>query len=273
MKRILQTLVGVLFLGSALISCKKDENQVKFLGNDKDVVLTSTASVATDYVFARVTNGNVFGTFNWNNPDFKFNTGISSQDVNYTLQVKKSTQTTWVDGASITKDLSRTFTVKDINDMLTLPAPSGLDLDPGVQHVINMRIKATIAGSANTAVFSNQINYNITPYSNDPDLWITGNATPSDWTNSPPPSQKFAYSRATKKFTITMAFIPGRQYKFLTVNGQWQPQWGGCGPNGGAISENPGGGSDPAAIDTPADAGNYLITVDLINKNCTVVRQ
>ena len=125
MKRILQTLVGVLFLGSTLISCKKDENQVKFLGNDRDVVLTSTASVATDYVFARVTNGNVFGTFAWNNPDYKFNTGLSSQDVSYTLQVKKSTQTTWTDGASISKDLSKTFTVKDINDMLTLPAPGG----------------------------------------------------------------------------------------------------------------------------------------------------
>jgi hypothetical protein len=215
----------------------------------------------------------VFSTFSWNNPDFKFNTGISSQDVRYTIQVKKSTQTTWIDGATVSGDLSKSFTVKEINDMLTFPAPAGLDLDPGVQHVINMRIKASIGGANISFVFSNEISYNITPYSNDPDLWITGSATPSSWTNSPPSTQKFAYSRSTKKFTITMAFTPGGQYKFLTVSGQWQPQWGGCGPSGGAISENPGGGSDPAAIDTPADAGNYLITVDLINKNCTVVRQ
>lgn len=273
MKRILQTLVGVLFLGSTLISCKKDENQVKFLGNDQAVTFASTASTAIDYTFARVTNGNVFSTFSWNNPDYKFNTGISSQDVTYTVQVKKSTQATWTDAATVSKDLSKTFTVKDINDMLTLPAPGGLDLDPGVQHVINMRIKASLAGSSSTFVFSNEISYNITPYSNDPDLWITGSATASNWTNSPPATQKFAYSRSTKKFTITMAFTPGGQYKFLTVNGQWQPQWGGCPPLGGPISENPGGGSDPAAIDTPADAGNYLITVDLIGKTCTVVRQ
>ncbi|MFZ4058443.1 MAG: SusE domain-containing protein [Ferruginibacter sp.] len=270
MKKMLKSILGVLFLGAALMACKKDENKVTFDGNGSAITFASSASGS--FVFTRVTSGDVFSTMSWNNPDFKFNTGISSQDVTYTLEVKQATQANFIGGATIAKDLSKVFTKKEINDILTLPAPGGLDLDPLVPQDIQMRIRASVAGAPQSYVYSNVLSFVITPYSNDPDLWITGNGTPSNWTNSPPAAQKFAYSRATKKHTITMAFTPGNQYKFLTVSGQWQPQWGGCSPTGGSISENPGGGSDPAAIDTPPVAGNYLITVDLVAKTCTVVK-
>ncbi len=104
------------------------------------------------------------------------------------------------------------------------------------------------------------------------DLYITGDATPSSWTNAPPTTQKFT-QLTNGVFEIVMAFVPGKLYKFLNTNGQWQPQFGGDNAAGGDLGANYGGGGDPAAIPTPAVAGNYKVTVNFITKKYTVVAQ
>ncbi len=101
------------------------------------------------------------------------------------------------------------------------------------------------------------------------DLYITGNATPSDWTSSPPITQKFTRLNSCE-YTITMAFTPGKVYKFLSSFGNWQPQFGGNNATGGALGANYGGGADPDAIPTPADTGNYKITVNYATKKYKV---
>ena len=105
-----------------------------------------------------------------------------------------------------------------------------------------------------------------------PDLYITGDATASSWTNSPPPSQKFTMI-TNGVFEIVMAFVPGKVYKFLDTNGQWQPQFGGDNATAGDLGSNYGGGNDPAAIPTPATAGNYKVQVNFITKRYTVTPQ
>jgi len=104
------------------------------------------------------------------------------------------------------------------------------------------------------------------------DLYVTGDATASGWTNAPPATQKMTML-SNGIFEITMALQPGKLYKFLDTNGQWQPQFGGDNASGGDLGSNYGGGNDPAAIPTPATAGNYKIRVDFINKKYTVTAQ
>jgi hypothetical protein len=103
------------------------------------------------------------------------------------------------------------------------------------------------------------------------DLYITGDATPSSWTNSPPPSQRMTCI-SNGVFEITMSFVPGKLYKFLNTNGQWQPQFGGDNAAGGDLGANYGNSSDPAAIPTPSQAGNYKIQVNFLTKKYTVTR-
>lgn len=101
------------------------------------------------------------------------------------------------------------------------------------------------------------------------ELFITGDATPSGWTNSPPASQQLTMI-TNGIFEITMALVPGKLYKFLDTNGAWQPQFGGSQANGGDLGANYGGGNDPNAIPTPASAGTYKIRVDFLNKKYSV---
>lgn len=101
------------------------------------------------------------------------------------------------------------------------------------------------------------------------ELFITGDATPSSWTNAPPPSQQMT-PITNGVFEITMSFVPGKVYKFLDTNGQWQPQFGGSSATGGDLGANYGSAGDPPAIPTPAVAGDFKVRVNFITKKYTV---
>ena len=115
--------------------------------------------------------------------------------------------------------------------------------------------------------------FTVTPFANAlaQDLYITGDATPSNWTNAPPAGQKFTRLN-NGEYEITMAFVPGKNYKFLSVSGQWQPQFGGSSATGGNLGANYGGGSDPDGVPTPAVAGNYKIRVNFVSNKYTVTK-
>lgn len=103
------------------------------------------------------------------------------------------------------------------------------------------------------------------------DLYITGDATAGGWVNTPPLAQRFTRVNSSV-YEITMAFVPGRAYKFLSQNGSWQPQFGGNNATSGPLGANYGGGGDPDAVPTPATAGNYKIVVNFLTERYTVTR-
>jgi starch-binding outer membrane protein SusE/F len=103
------------------------------------------------------------------------------------------------------------------------------------------------------------------------DLWITGDATAGSWVNNPPAPQKFTRLNNCE-YEITIALVPGKFYKFLSVSGQWQPQFGGSSATGGDLGANYGGGNDPDAVPTPAVAGNYKINVNFHKNKYTVTK-
>src|SRR5215216_224450 len=79
----------IIFYSSLLLtvalSCKKDENKV-FLEEGKAPALTaSTGTIALAFINA----DKEAVKLSWTNPDYKFTTGISSQDVSYLVEIDR----------------------------------------------------------------------------------------------------------------------------------------------------------------------------------------
>ncbi|MEJ7682569.1 MAG: SusE domain-containing protein [Segetibacter sp.] len=212
----------------------------------------------------------------WTNPNYSFTTGISSQDVSYTIQIDTA-------GANFTnpkrqefavaKDLSLTLLVGDLNTYL-----SKMELQTDVPHDIEMRVISNLNGAvplqSNVIKFTGIVPYEdftVPPPANQ-ELYITGDGTPSGWTNEPPATQKCTTVNKGQYY-IVMNFEPGKFYKFLSTQKQWQPQYGGKSATGGDIGFNLGSGSDPDAIPTPAAAGSYKVELNFKTGKYTVIKQ
>ncbi len=273
MKNILKLLFGIIFTTAVILSCKKDENKVYFEGGNNPVL---TSSSAASLVLLPVNATQTAITFNWTNPNYKFNTGVSSQNVTYILQIDTTGSdfsNPAIQEASIANNLSVSFTVKELNTYLTK-----LNLLENIVHNVEFRIKSVLVNNS-VPLYSNVLKVVITPYLDvavpippTGELYITGDATGSGWTNSPPVAQK-CNKVSNTEYNITMAFSGGgKYYKFLSTLNQWQPQYGGNSATGGDFSANMGGGSDPDAIPTPSVAGNYKITLNFKTGKYTVVK-
>lgn len=255
-------------------SCKKDENKVVFTGSTAPVLTASNTAV--NLSFANAAGQAVL--FSWSNPNYAFNTGVSSLDVSYQLEIDTT-------GANFTnpnkkvitvsKDLALSVTVNDFNDYLL----NQLVLKPAIPHNLDVRVKSTIGTGAATLV-SNVIKLTATPYTIPPkvtppasgELYITGNAVPSDWTNTPPPSQKFTKISATL-FEITVPLVGGNSYTFLPTFASWNDKYSIKTKNDPALVNGGDfqvGGEDILA---PAASGSYKIQVDFQRGKFTVTKQ
>lgn len=271
MKKIILSFLALAGLVIAFSSCEKDENQVVFQEGKAPVL---SATIVDSIALAKDNKDLPAITFNWTNPNYKFNTGQSSQDVNYVVQMRKQGGSTWTNTSISSVNINSTITQGAFNDFLVKStAEGGLNLPFDAVSLIEVRVVSYLGalGAANTTnLNSNILVFKVKPYSVLPDLWITGDGTASGWTNTPPNTQKFTYDPGTRKFTISIMLTSGKAYKFLEKQGAWQPQWGGCPPTGGNISVNDGSGSDPDAIGTPAVTSTKTIIVDLSAKTCVI---
>jgi len=272
MKNIKKLLFGTIFTAAVLLACKKDENKVYYQGGTNPV-LTASSTAALVLLPGNATQTAL--TFSWTNPNYQFNTGISSQNVTYILQID-STGSNFtnpnIQEAAIANNLSVSLTVKELNTYLTK-----LNLMEDMNHNVEFRVKSVLTNNA-VPLYSNVIKIVIKPYLDvavpippTGALYITGDGTPSGWTNNPPGTQKCVKVSNTE-YNITMAFTSGKYYKFLSTLNQWQPQYGGSSATGGDFSANMGGGNDPDAIPTPSVAGNYKVTLNFKTGKYTVVK-
>lgn len=275
MKRFLYALLGIVVSTLGLSSCEKEENKVYFEGGTAPVL---TASATTPVVLLPANAAQPAMSFSWTNPNYNLNTGTSSQNVNYTLEVDsagRNFSSAMKQEISIANDLTVAYNVKDLNSILTR-----MNLQEDKAHGLEFRIRSNVAGTgAGTALTSNVVRRTITPYLDvavpvppTGQLFVTGNAMPSDWTNTPPATQQFT-KKSTTEYEITVALTPGKLYKFLSTPGNWQPQYGGKEKLGGDLGFNMGSGSDPDAIPTPDVAANYKITVNFKTGKYTVIKQ
>ena len=150
MKNFIKLLFGTAFTAAIILSCKKDENQVFFEGGTNPVLTVSSAA----NLFLDSTKKNTIAlTFSWTNPNYKFNTGISSQNVSYILQVDTTGSNFTnpsIQETAIANNLSAAFTVKEINTFL-----NKLLMARDVPHNMEFRIKSTINGTV--PLFSNAV--------------------------------------------------------------------------------------------------------------------
>ncbi len=275
MKKIIQPLIIALSSLVFLASCSKEEDREIFLGGKVPVL---AASVSGSIPLGFATENNAAVKFSWTNPEYDFASGISSQDVVYTLEIDVAGAS--FSGAnkkaiSISKELSIAYTQKEFNIIL-----SDLQLKLNTPASIEVRVIASL-GAAVTRLTSNVMRFNVTPFAPPPKvpvptmgtLWIIGDAVASGW-NNPLPAPFVTNQRFTKvtdtQYELVVALKPGA-YKLIQENGVWGTQYhmveGTA--SGGTFQKKD---SDPA-FPGPATAGNYKIVVDFQTGRFTVTKQ
>ncbi len=270
----------ILLLSSLMItvlwSCKKDENQVFYTGGTEPVLKSSLAS-ASSLTLTEADKDLTAFKLSWTNPNYSFTTGVSSQDVSYTIEI----DTTGANFSSskkkevtISADLSTTVTVGDLNKYLV----ADMGLKTGMSHNIELRLKSSLGNAA--ILYSNVLKYSVSPYlvvkvalPSSGDLFLVGNASPGGWNNPvPEPSQKFTQVSATV-YELTIALTGGGSYLLLPVNGSWSDKYGGTGSGNNSNNVDGDdfkrGGSDLLA---PAVSGNYKISVDFVSGKFTLTK-
>lgn len=288
MKNIFKSFAA-LILGSAfLLSCEKDDKQVIFQGGT-DPVLSSSVAPNSNIPLSFANQDNPALTLSWTNPDYMFSTGVSSQDITYSIEIdtvganftNPNKQT-----VTVANDLSRTFTQGQLNDYFL----NQMVLKPSMPHEIEIRVSSSLNGGAGL-LYSNTIRYTVvpfpippkvnppgTPVGNPPTDWtgghlyIVGSATPGGWNNPvPEPAQEFTKISSTM-YEITIALNANEFYLFLPVNGSWNTKYGAMGANGSNNINGDDfkeGGGDMQA---PSASGNYKIVVDFQRGKFTVTR-
>jgi starch-binding outer membrane protein SusE/F len=272
MKKILKNIAIFCIAALVFSSCKKQENQVVFEGGTAPAL---AASSTAPLVLVRPNQDNQAIRFSWTNPNYKFNTGVSSQDVTYTLQIDTTGANFTnpkIGEKSISKDLSVNLTVKDLNTILSV-----MELKENIPHNLEFRIKSTMAnGSA--ALFSNVIKVIVTPYFDvvypvPAELYITGSATPLSWqcgcATDVGTTQKFT-KVSTSKFELTIALSANNSFLFLPVYGSWSAKYGFTGGNNQNNVSGDDFKPDGGDMKAPASSGTYKITVDFKTGKYTV---
>lgn len=276
MKNIIKLIFGIVLTGILFTACKKDENKVYYQGGT-DPVLSASSTAAL--VLTSTNKDNPAVTFSWTNPNYQFNTGVSSQDVIYTLQIDTvGSNFKDVSETTISKDLSVALTVGELNKKIL-----ALNVIPGGVSNIEIRIKSNLINST-LPLYSNVIKLTVTSYLDfaitppgtaplfaDGKLFLVGSATAGGWNNPVPlPTQQFTRLDATH-YKITVPLLGGQEYLMLPVNGDWGTKYGNsCGANScnSAGGDNFKMGGDN--IKGPSSAGTYTITVNFVTGKFTV---
>jgi len=278
MKQLSKIIFFSTLLFAMFSACKKDENKVYFNGGTAPVLSSTINGASLPLSFAN--RNNVALNLSWTNPNYQFTTGISSQDVNYLIEIdtaganftnpKKQT-------VAVSKDLSRSFTQGEFNGYLL----NQLQLDTSVVHNIELRVTSYLTNSS-VPLASNVLKYTVVPYPIPPvvtppssgQLFLVGSATAGGWNNPVPvPTQQFTKINATY-FQITVNLIGGQEYLFIPVNGDWSHKY--AVPDKTVANLNQGGDFGYDKSDNfpgPVASGTYLIQVDFQRGKFTVTKQ
>ena len=279
MKKTLTYILAAIGMVTLVLSCKKDENRITLEAGTPPVLSSSTVGTVP-LNFATKEQEAI--RLRWTNPNYKFTTGPSSQNVTYLLEIDtggsnfKNPNRKVV---SLNGDLDLAISQTTFNDYLL----SEMRLTAGKTYNLEMRVTATLTGN-NAALPSNILKFSATPYAIPPkvapptsgELYLVGNATPggdaTGWNNPVPvPTQKFTKVSNTL-YTISIALNPDKSYLFLPVNGSWNEKFGFDGANNANNTSSfdfKNGGGD---IKAPPASGNYKIEVDFQLGKVTVTK-
>jgi hypothetical protein len=280
MHNIFKPLIVSFLIAGVLSSCKKEESKIYFEGGTAPVLSGSTAAVTLE----PGEEANTAITFSWTNPDYQFTTGTSSHDVGYVLEIDTAGAafgSSRKQSVSVSKDLSFTYTVGQLNALLGNTML--LQLNPRRTYNMEARVISTITGN-NGKLTSNVITFTARPFPPPPkvplpaagNLWITGDAVASGWSNPLPPpydvSQKFTKLPSNTDYELVVNMNATGSYKLIQTQGDWSTQYhmvtGGTG-SGGSFEF---GDADPA-FPSPGAAGTYKLSFNFQLGTFKVVKQ
>lgn len=280
----MKNIFKLMLLSSALVtllwSCEKDENKDYFKGGTPPALTASTNSSADAVSMVYADAAKTALTLKWTNPEYQFTTGVSSQDVTYTVEIDTA-------GANFTnpnkkqvvisKDLSLTLKESELNDYLL----NQLALQPDVEHSLEIRVIASL-GTSSVPLTSNVLGLKTTPYSIPPKvqvpdngtLWIVGDAVASGWSNPLPApydgSQEFTRVSNTL-YEATITFLGSGGYKLIQKQGDWDSQYHALDGTAALSGDFEKKNSDPT-FPSPA-AGTYKVSVDFQRGKYTLTKQ
>lgn len=284
MKKLINSLIQIVFLSAVLVSCKKEENKIFYEGGTAPVLQGTANSGGSVINMSFTTPTEVAFSLSWTNPEYKFTTGISSQDVSYTIEMDTA-------GANFTnpkkasvvvsRELGYSITQSQLNDFLL----NTMELAAGIPHNLEIRVKSSLINNS-ALLISNVISFTVTPYTIPPKvappvagtLYITGSASPANWMGGGDPevlAQKFTRVSETL-YELTVNLNGGGSYLFVPRYGNWSAvspdpeKYGFTGAN----NENNVNGDDFKAsggdMKAPAASRTYKIVVDFQRGKFTV---
>jgi hypothetical protein len=274
MKTILRLNTIILLASLVFSGCEKDEAKVTIDGGTPPVL---TLAEAAEVTYANADQQAL--TLNWTNPNYTFNTGVSSMDVNYNIEIDTVGANFTSPNKkviSVAKNLTYSIKVSDMNDIMQ----NQLNLAPSIPHTLEIRVVSSLTNSSEQLA-SNSVSYIATPYVIPPkvnppasgELYLVGSATAGGWDNPvPTPSQQFT-KIDDLHFTLTVSLIGGQEYLFLPVNGDWSHKYA-C--KNKAVQPLTGGDFGADLSDNfpgPATDGTYKIDVDFQKGKYTVTKQ
>lgn len=281
MKALLTSLSAFFFIG--MVACKKEENKVTYEGGAAPQLTGSTNTVRLE----AGEEANLAIRLNWTNPEYKFNTGPNSQNVSYKLEIDTAgsnftNSKRYI--ATISNDLSKSFTVGELNGILgnTLQ----LQLDPRRNYTLEARVTASINEAVKLS--SNKVTFTARPFPPPPktptpvnnEIWVVGGASAGGWNNplAAPyiTNQKFT-RLSTTKYELVVNLNANDGYLILPVMGSWNTKY--CLEDGTDRATTTGGGdfvykaSGGADFLSPTPGGTFKISLDFQLGKFTVVRQ
>lgn len=280
MKYLSKILMLSLFAVASLSSCKKDENKINYTSGTNPVLKSSVASSST-IPFNPAQKDFTALSLSWTNPNYQLTTGVSSQDVVYTIEIDTvgaNFTNPFKKQISVTADLMKDITVGDLNKALVID----MKLEPDMAHNIEVRVVSSLGTNNAAALYSNVFKYTVTPYAivkvalpPGGNLYLVGDATPGSWSNPVPvPSQQFTKT-GSATYEITIALTGGKEYLLLPENGSWSNKYAvkdksvaGLWQGGDYLAYSSGGDNFPG----PPVTGNYKITVDFKEGKFKVVK-
>ncbi len=268
----------------SFVSCKKAENKLLYEGGTNPKL---TASKAGPLVFLKSAASDVALTMNWTNPNYAFNTGVNSLNVNYILEMDLAGSNFANPNraqVSMGSELLKNFTTKELNTMMNT-----MELKAGTAYNMEFRLKSTLGAAV--PLYSNVLKITMTPYLDfaveppgtaannylDGNLWVVGDAFASGWSNPLPApydvSQKFTRIDVLH-YELTVPFKGGGGYKMIQEQGVWGTQYHALdGSQSAALSGSFEKKDSDPQFPGPAAAGTYKIQVNFQTGKYTLTKQ
>lgn len=179
MKKLVNKILLIGFIGGILFSCKKDEVQTVAKGGVSPALTASQ----TTLVLSAATAADTVEAFSWTASDYGY-----SAAVKYTLQIAKAgTNFATPKEINMGSGLVQKYSGADFNQLAIL---QGLPFNTVGQ--LEVRVKSAISDSI-SAIYSNKVTVTITPYQviiNYPSLWVPGDYQGWDPASAPKISSK-----------------------------------------------------------------------------------